>query len=50
MVQRDTPEQKELICQMIDECNADTIYLEWGGIDATKEEAKKYVREYRRIN
>ncbi len=50
MVQRDTPEQKELICQMIDECNADTIYLEWDGIDATKEEAKKYVREYRRIN
>lgn len=46
MLQHDTPEQKELICQMIDECNAETIYLDWDGKDVSKEEAKKYVLEY----
>lgn len=48
MAQKDTPEQKELICQMIDECNAETIYLDWDDKHASKEEAKKYVREYGR--
>lgn len=46
MQQRDTPEQKELICQMIDECGADEIYLDWDGEYISKEEAKKYVMEY----
>jgi hypothetical protein len=46
MAQDDTPEQKDLICQMIDECDAPTIYLDWDGIDVSKDEAKKYVREY----
>ena len=46
MQQKDTPEQKDLICQMIDECRADTIYLSWDGKDVSKEEAKKYVMEY----
>lgn len=46
MRQHDTPEQKELVCQMIDECNAPTIYLAWDGKDVSKEEAKKYVMEY----
>ena len=46
MTQNDTPEQKDLICQMIDECNAETIYLDWDGIYVSKDEAKKYVREY----
>jgi len=35
-----------LICQMIDECNAETIYLDWDDIHLSKDEAKKYVREY----
>ena len=48
MMQHDTPEQKELICQMIDECGAETICLDWDGKDVSKDEAKKYVREYRR--
>lgn len=48
MAQRDTPEQKELICQMIDECNAETIHIEGDGVDVSKEDAKKYVMEYRR--
>ena len=46
MTQNDSPEQKEIICQMIDECSADTIHLEWDGIDVSKDEAKKYVMEY----
>ncbi len=48
MMQKDTPKQKELICKMIDESNADTIYLEWDDVDVSKEEAKKYVMEYRK--
>jgi hypothetical protein len=43
---QDTPEQKALICQMIDECNAETIYLDWDGLHVSKAEAKKYVMEY----
>ena len=46
MCQRDTPEQKQLILQMIDECNAPTIYLDWDGKDVSKDEAKRYVLEY----
>lgn len=48
MLQRDTPEQKELICQIIDECNAETIYLDWDGKYISKDVAKKYIREYQR--
>ena len=47
MAQHDTPEQKELICQMIDECGAEQIYLDWDGKYVSKDEAKKYVREYK---
>ena len=46
ILQDDTPEQKELICQMIDECGASTIYLDWDGADVSKDEAKRYVMEY----
>lgn len=46
MMQHDTPEQKDLICQIIDECGADEIYLAWEHKAVTKEEAKKYVMEY----
>lgn len=42
---RDTPEQKQLICQMIDLMPGD-IYLEWFGKYVSHEEAKKYVMEY----
>ena len=47
MMQRDTPEQKELICQMIDECGAEAIYLDWDDKEVSKDEAKRYVMEYR---
>lgn len=45
MQQRDTPEQKEIICQLIDGC-ADDIYLDWNGEYVSKEKAKEYVRDY----
>lgn len=47
MTQHDTPEQKELICQMIDECNAETIFLDWDGVYVSKDEALMYVRKQR---
>jgi hypothetical protein len=48
MQQRDTPQQKALICALIDVLSADTVYLDWDGRDVPKEEAKRYVMEYRR--
>jgi len=46
MAQRDTPRQKEIICELIDLCDGDTIYLEWDGEDVSKEKAKEYVMNY----
>ena len=45
MTQRDTPEQKEIICQLIDGCSGE-IYLDWDGKYVSKEKAKEYVRDY----
>lgn len=36
----------EAVCAIIDAINTDEVYLEWDGIYVTKDEAKKYVREY----
>jgi len=47
MMQRDTPEQKNLICEMIDNVPGE-IFLDWDGKYVSKEEAKKYVTEYSR--
>lgn len=46
MLQRDTPEQKDLICVMIDESEIESVYLDWDGREVSKEEAKRYVMEY----
>jgi len=46
MAQRDTPRQKEIICELIDLCDGDTIYLDWDGKDVSKDEAKAYVMDY----
>lgn len=48
MCQKDNQRQKEIICQLIDLCDGDTIYLEWDGEYVSKEDAKKYVIEYDR--
>lgn len=45
MLQKDTPTQKEIICQLIDCCAGD-IYLEWDERCVSKEVAKEYVRNY----
>jgi hypothetical protein len=41
----DTPEQKKLICQMID-LMPGKIFLEWDAVYVSKAKAKKYVMEY----
>lgn len=48
MMQKDTPRQKEIICEMIDECDG-AIMNDWSGEDYTndKDKAKKYIMEYR---
>lgn len=45
MLQRDTPEQKDLICKIIDQIDG-PITNDWSGEEMTKDEAKKYVMEY----
>lgn len=45
MAQRDTPDQKKAICELIDVLDAELIYLDWEGRFVTKEKAKKYVME-----
>jgi lambda repressor-like predicted transcriptional regulator len=45
IMQRDTPEQKEIICKLIDLMPGE-IYLDWDGRYVSKEVAKKYVLEY----
>lgn len=44
--QRDTREQKEVICKLIDAGNFTRVCLDWDGKYVSKTEAKKYVMEY----
>ena len=44
-MQRQTPEQRELICAIIDAVDGE-IWNDWDGAAMSKDEAKKYVREY----
>jgi hypothetical protein len=44
--QHDTPRQKEIICELIDEGNFKKVYLDWDGKYVSKEEARKYVMDY----
>lgn len=46
MMQHDTPEQKDAICDLIDALDIEVVYNDWSGEEMTKDEAKKYVREY----
>ena len=47
-MQRDNADQKQALCDLIDVLDAETVYLDWDGKDVSKDEAKKYVREYSR--
>lgn len=44
MSQKDTPRQKELICEMIDAVPG-KIFLDWDGKYVTKKAAKEYVMD-----
>jgi hypothetical protein len=46
MAQNDTPEQKALLCQMIDASDVDHVFLDWDGIYVSKQEAKDYIMNY----
>lgn len=48
MSQRDNSRQKEIICELIDLGDFEEVYLDWEGINVTKDEAKKYILEYGR--
>lgn len=45
MQQRDSQEQKQALCDLIDALDG-TIMNDWSGEIMTKDEAKKYVLEY----
>lgn len=45
MAQRDTPEQKQILCELIDAIDGE-IWNDWDGKTMTKDEAKTYVLEY----
>lgn len=47
MTQHDTDEQREALCGLIDVIDG-PITNDWSGETMTKDEAKRYVREYRR--
>ena len=47
MSQHNNDAQKDALCELIDAVDCETIYLDWDGVGVSKEEAKKYVREYR---
>lgn len=47
MCQKDTVRQKQIICELIDECDdPQGIYMDWDGEYVSKDAAKKYVMEY----
>ena len=43
MLHHDSLEQKEILCSLIDECNAEQVHLDWDGKFVSKDEAKEYV-------
>ena len=44
--QKDSLEQKKIICQIIDKVNAKQIFLDWDGKWVSKKKAKEYVMNY----
>jgi len=45
MMQDDTPEQKQIICELIDAVDGE-VSNDWSGETMTKDEAKAYVLNY----
>lgn len=48
MAQPNTDDHRRTLCELIDALDADTIENDWTGEQMTKDEAKKYVMEYRK--
>lgn len=46
MAQEMTPAHKDALCKVIDAVD-EPIFHDWSGEEMTRDEAKKYVREYR---
>ncbi len=46
MCHHDTPEQKQIICDLIDAGDFDTVYLDWDDKEVSKDEAKEYIMDY----
>lgn len=46
-MQRDTDEEKELLCILIDAIDNPQVYLDWDGKYVSREAAKAYVRGYK---
>jgi len=46
IMQKDNERQKEIICELIDEGNFETVYLDWDDKNVSKKEAKEYVMTY----
>lgn len=47
MADHPTEERVEILCRLIDNIDG-TIYNDWDGVVMTKDEAKDYVRNYRK--
>jgi hypothetical protein len=45
-MQHDTPEQKQILCDLIDAGDFETVLLDWEDKEVSKAEAKDYVMNY----
>ncbi len=45
IAQHDTPRQKEILCELIDEGNFNEVYLDWDDKYVSKKEAKDYIHK-----
>lgn len=46
MLHHDTTEQKQILCELIDAGDFETVYLDWNSEEVSKAEAKEYVMNY----
>ena len=45
MADKPTQDRREILCELIDQFDGE-IWNDWDGVKMSKEDAKKYVREY----
>lgn len=48
MMQPNTDDHRRVLCELIDILDADFVWNDWTGEQMSKDEAKKYVMEYRK--